>query len=315
MSSIPGGDPKVKQVDADLIQGLKEDSNDTTKEATSCAAKKIFNAAGGEKQQGAKKFYRSNDSEDEEVEKSASVTKKVRFSDKDQVHSIPSREPVSRLSDEEIIERLNQGDNISSVGFQTVADIASFFKRCGDKIATLSLRLKENANLGTVKKIFSVCPNIKTLFIKDANLQAKDVVEIITPLRNTIEHLDFSGNIIERIPEELYKFTNLQTLNLYGNQITEIPEGIFALCKLENLLLTNNRIREIPRFIGNFTSIVNLYLDGNEIAEVPVEIGALKNLKFLCIMNNPFSNIFEIKQKLSTLLPDCEICYHEDDSA
>ncbi len=53
--------------------------------------------------------------------------------------------------------------------------------------------------------------------------------------------LDSAGNLLETIPEHLYRCTALRQLSLHGNSLVALPEGIEALVTLERLWLMGNR--------------------------------------------------------------------------
>ena len=127
---------------------------------------------------------------------------------------------------------------------------------------------------------------------KDIDLSEWDRIAIYSDndLKYRVGCLDLSYLRLEgKIPKEIGKLVNLQTLNLSGNQLTgEIPKEIGKLVGLWELRLNNNQLTgKIPKDIGKLINLQELYLDNNQLTgEIPKEIGELASLDFLQLFDN-----------------------------
>jgi Leucine-rich repeat (LRR) protein len=122
-------------------------------------------------------------------------------------------------------------------------------------------------------------------------------------------NLGQTGGFGGKIPEELGKLVNLNTLNLGGNNFTGgVPPEILSLSLLNLLDLGQiNLTGEIPPWLGNMTSLTNLWLRGNELTgSIPPSLGKLVNLTWLDLTVNSLTGpILTASHHLSTwrLLP------------
>ncbi|RCV09423.1 hypothetical protein SETIT_2G027200v2 [Setaria italica] len=109
--------------------------------------------------------------------------------------------------------------------------------------------------------------------------------------------------ITGRIPPELSKLTNLESLKLYSNFLTgEIPPEIGDLTNLYTLHLTNNQLSgpipsqfgqlsnlhgQIPEELGRCNKLLSLYLNNNSLTRnLPGAIGNLVNLQIMLGVNS-----------------------------
>lgn len=123
-----------------------------------------------------------------------------------------------------------------------------------------------------------------------------------------VEMINFGGNDLCDLPEEMYKFVNLRILFFAGNKFTSIPNQLGVLPKLRMLSFKGNQIREIsedclapsiqwliltdnsishlPKAIGNLTGLRKLMLAGNRLASLPVEMANCRALELVRLASN-----------------------------
>ena len=151
---------------------------------------------------------------------------------------------------------------------------------------------------------------------------AKITNRIILDLSN-LEYLNFSDNIIKKIPKQIGMLNNLQTLACSNNHIEQFPKEIEKLVKLKVLDCHNNNIKDLihvsclislqklicghniisilPPEIGKLINLQRLYCYGNQLKKIPSEIGNLVNLQILNCTNNQIDELPREIEKLVNL--------------
>lgn len=129
-------------------------------------------------------------------------------------------------------------------------------------------------------------------------------------------YLDNRYGYVSKIPDNIAKLKNLETLNLNSNAIREISPQIGTLSQLKTLMLASNRITHLPEEITQLTQLRELNLSANplqnlpksfatmtqleylsfndmkvDLSEIYPEVFRLKNLKELALVNNKLSTI------------------------
>jgi len=122
-----------------------------------------------------------------------------------------------------------------------------------------------------------------------------------------LQVLDLSKNKISEIPENIKNLKNLQELRLSKNKIQVIPNELCELIFLKKLFLERNKITAIPSQIGNLKKLEIIDLWSNDVVIFPKELSELKNLKTLDLQDNLVNE--EERKKLKLLLPDTKIIY------
>ncbi|XP_068467727.1 leucine-rich repeat protein 1-like [Phaseolus vulgaris] len=93
---------------------------------------------------------------------------------------------------------------------------------------------------------------------------------------------------------ELAQLPSLQHLHLFGNNLSgNIPQELGSLKNLISMDLSKNKLEgNIPESFANLESLKFLWLDNNELSgTIPsAVVTLLKNLEFLNVSNNHFSN-------------------------
>jgi Leucine-rich repeat (LRR) protein len=141
--------------------------------------------------------------------------------------------------------------------------------------------------------------------LKNLKSAKNQVSEFFKPFffATTIIEMDFSGNSLSTIPEELHTLCNLINLNLSMNKLKRLSKNIGALTQLKQLFLQCNHIAELVPSFQELHSLQHLKLHENPLKKCPPELRCLTGLIRLtlsgCSMNKFDENI---KGKFLTIL-------------
>ena len=106
------------------------------------------------------------------------------------------------------------------------------------------------------------------------------------------DSLYLSGQNLTKIPDYVFKQTNLEELNVSNNNLTgAIQAEIRQLTKLKVLKASNNKMTGVPAEVGQLNNLQVLDLSNNQLTGLPNEIGNLKNLKTFNISGNNYSEL------------------------
>src|SRR3989339_277756 len=104
--------------------------------------------------------------------------------------------------------------------------------------------------------------------------------------------LNLSNQQLKKIPEYVFKQTNLEELDVANNQLTgAIQAEIRHLQNLKVLKANNNNMTGVPAEIGQLQNLEILDLSNNELTGLPYELGNLKKIKILNISGNNYSTL------------------------
>ncbi|MCX6739794.1 MAG: leucine-rich repeat domain-containing protein [Candidatus Parcubacteria bacterium] len=121
------------------------------------------------------------------------------------------------------------------------------------------------------------------------------------PIVKNANKLDLSNQNLTKVPDYVFKMTNLEELNISNNLLTgAIQSQIGQLKKLKILNASNNQMTGVPAEIGQLSNLQVLDLSNNQLTGLPNELGNLKNLQTLNISGNNYStaDLEIIKAKL-----------------
>lgn len=130
--------------------------------------------------------------------------------------------------------------------------------------------------------------------------QLKKVPDYVFKLTN-LEELDISNNqITGNLPAEIRNLKSLKILNANNNLMTGIPAEIGQLPNLQTLNINRNFLAGIPKEIGQVQSLEMLDLSNNQLTDLPNELANLKKLKTLNLSGNKYSeqNLNDIRSSL-----------------
>lgn len=161
-------------------------------------------------------------------------------------------------------------------------------------------------------------------------MQASTVLKEAMQNPEKVIKLKLRNKKLKKIPNEVFKLTNLQYLDLSKSNIKEIPEEIELLTHLQVLILSKNDIETLPKTIGNLKQLRVLNLSQNKLIALPPQIGMLENLEKMDLWSNnievfplEFKNLKHLKtldlrvivindkeqKRIETLLPDTKIYF------
>jgi len=153
-------------------------------------------------------------------------------------------------------------------------------------------------------KLVKLDGNFFKLWERETDVKRKNEIvcdEISYKSKNYV--LDYNGNLvglfindmgINKIPQQVLQFKNLQILSLLNNKLSKLPKEISELKSLQSLDLSFNQLSELPKEISELKRLQELSLRYNKLSE----IGKLKNLQTLDLSSNQLS---ELPKKIGEL--------------
>lgn len=113
--------------------------------------------------------------------------------------------------------------------------------------------------------------------------------------------LDLSGQELKKIPDYVFKKTDIQKLDVSNNNLGgSLQAEVRQLQNLKTLNLSNNHFAGLPAEVGQLKKLEELNLSNNQLTGLPYELGNLSNLKVLNLRGNDYSrtDLEIIKKKL-----------------
>jgi len=98
-----------------------------------------------------------------------------------------------------------------------------------------------------------------------------------------LEDLDLSVNLINVLPEELGKLTNLKKLVIASNKLVTLPISIGELQNLTALDCRSNELSEIPDTIGDLLRCQKMDFSNNMLTELPWNLWKLQHGKLVVL--------------------------------
>lgn len=156
--------------------------------------------------------------------------------------------------------------------------------------------------------LFSLPPNLISLRSRSSNLRYEPLpIPFPFPLRNKIESIDLSNNIIYIWKEPMVSFNVLKNLNLSNNFCSYVSGDFFLSCPyLENFDASHNKIGqslgsdEEGSIFKHLTHLKVLNVSNNWIDTIP--ISAFKHLGALELLDMSFNQIENLNIKLDHMV-------------
>ncbi|KAK1761212.1 RAM signaling pathway protein-domain-containing protein [Echria macrotheca] len=111
--------------------------------------------------------------------------------------------------------------------------------------------------------------------------------EIVDIIKDELERLALSHNLLQSFPARFAECTSLRYLNVRQNRIKEFPLALCDLKSLEILDLRGNMIQVLPPDIARMSSLKVLSLRDNQITELPLCLADMPSLSMVKLGNNP----------------------------
>ena len=138
--------------------------------------------------------------------------------------------------------------------------------------------------------------------------------EVIGDKYHDLEVLDFYGNAISKLPDNIGNLQKLDTLIFGNNQdhqrLTTLPTSIGALRNLRYLELPIMGIKHLPESLSNLENLTHLNLALNHYEKLPENIGNLKKLEMFKVgeidsdLPRSFSGLESLKWCSYTVYPE-----------
>lgn len=120
-------------------------------------------------------------------------------------------------------------------------------------------------------------------------------------LKKNASVIDLSNKNLDKIPDEIFSYENLQKLILRNNKIKAIPKEITSLKRLRMIDLSNNRIDILYAKFFSLTNLEAIYLNQNNLKSIPIQITQLKNLRRISLSGNKIKSLPKEFAELSNL--------------
>ncbi|CZS98374.1 hypothetical protein WAI453_005849 [Rhynchosporium graminicola] len=111
--------------------------------------------------------------------------------------------------------------------------------------------------------------------------------EVVDIIKNELERLALSHNMISSFPSRFAECTSLRYLNVRNNVIREFPPSICQLTSLEILDLGRNKLKILPPELAKLTSLKVLSVQKNRIEALPFCLAEMASLQVLKLDGNP----------------------------
>ncbi|MBJ2176307.1 hypothetical protein JBL43_18795 [Aureibaculum sp. A20] len=221
---------------------------------------------------------------------------------------------------------------LKSVIISTDFDIKSIyeFKKLSQVKSLENLVLAYLDINDTIANSFKKFKSLKRLNLNSCKITSPNLLFSAIGKKNKLTELKLSNNKIEKLPNEIKYFKNLENFYSSNNQLgTELPLEFYSLTKLKSIEIQGSTIEIIDDKINNLKSLEvlkiyfnqiykfsekldnlkklsTLYLNNNKLNTIPKQIGKLSSLKYLKIDDNEFSHLPESISHLRNL--DTLIC-------
>lgn len=136
----------------------------------------------------------------------------------------------------------------------------------------------------------------------------KEVPEEVFRFKN-LNALDLSHNKLKALPDRLQELKHMQEFRASRNKLTEVPKSFCRMVHLKRLDISRNALTGLPKCIGAFKQLVSLDLWDNDLAEFPEEMGDMKSLRFLDLRAIQFE-VPEMEH-LQNLMPAVKIFFSQ----
>ncbi len=142
-----------------------------------------------------------------------------------------------------------------------------------------------------------------SLYVINEQLNVKDNITGNTSFVNLIEadknselvlSLELNHSGLENVPENLERFTNLQSLYLSHNFIERLPVELKDLKSLSLLDLSNNSeldIKHSAQVLNQLSHLEELYMSNCMLSYLPFDFGGLNKLKVLDLSDNKLGEL------------------------
>ena len=118
---------------------------------------------------------------------------------------------------------------------------------------------------------------------------------------DSVLSLDLSDQHFGKVPEEIFRFKNLQELRMRNDDLTMLPSGIGALSHLRLLDLSGNPISLLPDGFANLSELEELYLSNDSALALRRDISILAKLPRLHVLHLENDGLRDLPKNIGDL--------------
>ncbi len=131
----------------------------------------------------------------------------------------------------------------------------------------------------------------RTIRTGDSTISTLEAARL-TNRSDTVKYVFFNQLNLKTVPEELYRFPNLEELDLSKNELTELPLRLTAdLPNLKRLSLLENEVDDSHMFFAKNTHLEALNVQYNKLTHVPKSISKNRHLGSLWLGHNSINSL------------------------
>lgn len=114
--------------------------------------------------------------------------------------------------------------------------------------------------------------------------------------------LKLKGKKLKELPDEIYQFKNLNSLDISKNKLSVFPQRINEFQYLQDLDVSSNKIEVVTKEIGLLLHLKEFKANQNSIVSIPPEIRFCKKLRYIDLWGNDIGALpYEIADLSETL--------------
>jgi Leucine-rich repeat (LRR) protein len=117
----------------------------------------------------------------------------------------------------------------------------------------------------------------------------------------SVTRLALMNTELDKFPDEIKQFPNLEVLRLTGNKAAEVPDWIGREQKLKDLRLKQFKLDPFPEALTQLVTLDDVELGDCLISNLPPTIGKLQALEFLDLRNNKLTDVPDEISQLTSL--------------
>ncbi|MBO0931694.1 leucine-rich repeat domain-containing protein [Fibrella aquatilis] len=131
----------------------------------------------------------------------------------------------------------------------------------------------------------------RTIRTGDSTISTLEAARL-TNRPDTVKYVFFNQLNLKTIPDELYRFSNLEELDLSKNDLTQLPLRLTAdLPNLKRLSLLENEVGDEGVFFAKNTHLEALNIQHNKLTRVPKSISKNRKLASLWLGHNALNTL------------------------
>lgn len=136
-------------------------------------------------------------------------------------------------------------------------------------------------------------------FIRNRNEEKTNDLEVLraTSRPDTLKKLALTNLKLIKIPKEVYKCKNLESIDLSDNVFTNIPRKLWTLKKMSNVNLSKNLLGDKSLKTRRNRSVKTLNVQFNAFKQMPKSLHRLKGIEDLYLGNNYLVNFHDQRLK------------------